>query len=313
MSRFRENEMASTFDTRGRDEVAARPRTAVPRIPSEEPAEAAVSWASIFAGSLATIAATMILLVLGAGAGLSVVSPWYHAGASATAVGVFALIWLVVVQWISSGLGGFLAGRLRTKWVRMHAYEIFFRDTAHGLLAWSLASVAGALLFASVAASGVGGAAQGATNVAAAELSHATQATAGSGQGVDDMRAYFVDTLFRSNNPSDEGNASEARTEASLILARSMENGQVELSPADATYLTQIVATRTGLSQRDAQQRVNNVVDQLNDAQQKLRQAADAARKYEAHLSLAIALSMLIGAFIASAAAALGGKIRDEY
>jgi hypothetical protein len=87
----------------------------------------------------------------------------------------------------------------------------------------------------------------------------------------------------------------------------------VALAPADATYLAQMVAARTGLGPAEAQQRVDAVANQLNDTQQKLRQTADAARKQIARLSMVLALSMLIGAFIASAAAALGGRIRDEY
>ena len=79
----------------------------------DQQSKSAVSWAAIIAGALAATAVT--LLVVGTGVGISIVSPWYGAGASAATVGVSALVWLVVVQWISSGLGGFLAGRLRTK------------------------------------------------------------------------------------------------------------------------------------------------------------------------------------------------------
>jgi hypothetical protein len=289
--------MASTFDIPGRDEVAPRPRTDVSSSvsTSEEASASAVTWAAIIAGALAATAVTVILLVVGTGVGISTVSPWYVAGASAATLGVSALIWLVVVQWISSGLGGFLAGRLRTKWVRLHAHEIFFRDTAHGFLAWSLASVAGALLFASATASTMSGVARGAT------------------PGTGDAFAYFTDILFRSANPADESNAGQSRSEATRILARSIQGGQVALAPADATYLAQIVAARTGLGPAEAQQRVDAVANQLNDAQQKLRQTADGARKQLARLSMVLALSMLIGAFIASAAAALGGRIRDEY
>lgn len=92
-----------------------------------------------------------------------------------------------------------------------------------------------------------------------------------------------------------------------------MQDGRVVLSPIDKAYMAQMVAARTGLSQPESQQRVDTVVDQLNDAEQKMRQAADMARKRAARLSIATALSMLIGAFIASAAAAHGGRIRDEY
>ena len=276
-------------------------------------AESAVSWAAIIAGAVAATAATVILLVLGAGVGLAMVSPWYGVGASAASVGVSAVIWLVIVQWLSSGLGGFLAGRLRTKWVGVHTHEVFFRDTAHGFLAWSLASVAGALMFASVTASGVGGVARGTSEIAAA----ATGAAVAGGQSghVDagsDGPAYFVDMMFRSTNPAD-GNRSDARAETARILARSIQDGQVVPSPADKAYMAQMVAARSGISQPEAGQRVDTVVKQLNDSEQKIREAADLARKRTAQLSIVAALSMLIGAFVASAAAALGGSIRDEY
>jgi hypothetical protein len=191
---------------------------------------------------------------------------------------------------------------------------VFFRDTAHGFLAWSLASVAGALMFASVTASGVGGVARGTSEVAAAAATGAAVAGGQSGH-VDagsDGPAYFVDMMFRSINPAD-GNRSDARAETARILARSIQDGQVVPSPADKAYMAQMVAARSGISQPEAGQRVDTVVKQLNDSEQKIREAADLARKRTAQLSIATALSMLIGAFIASAAGALGGSIRDEY
>jgi len=277
----------------------------------------AVSWAAIAAGAVAAIASTLILMVLGAGVGLSMVSPWYGAGASAATVGVSAVVWLVIVQWLSSGVGGFLAGRLRTKWVALHTHEVFFRDTAHGFLTWSLASVVGALIFASVTASGVSGVAKGTTEIAGAAAVGAGAASAGK-QGnrsgdANGGNAYFVDTLFRSSNPTD-ADKGDPRAETARILARSVQDdGHVALSPADRTYVAQLVAARTGISQPDAEQRVDNVVNQLNDAEQKARQAADTVRKRTAQLSIVTALAMLIGAFVASAAAAVGGGIRDEY
>lgn len=302
--------MPSTSILTDRDEVQVRSDSA---ISSEEVTTSAVSWAAVIAGALAATAATVILLALGSGIGLSMVSPWYGAGASAATVGVSAVIWLIVVQWLSSGVGGFLAGRLRTKWVRVHTHEVFFRDTAHGFLTWSLASVAGALIFASVTTSTVGGVAKGTANVAAATASGAAQAGVQNGRADagNDGSAYFVDTMFRSTNAT--GDKSESVAETTRILGRSFQDGQVVLAPADRTYMAQMVAARTGLTQPDAEQRVDTVVKQLNDAQQKVRESADVARKRAAQLSIATALSMLIGAFIASAAAALGGSIRDEY
>ncbi len=283
-------------------------------VSGEDVASTAVSWAAIVAGAVAALAITIVLLVLGSGIGLTMVSPWYNAGASAATVGVSAVIGVVVVQWISAGLGGFLAGRLRTKWVGLHTHEVFFRDTAHGFMAWAAASVVGALLFASVTASGVSGVVGGAKDIAAAGAAQGGAQHAGR----MDPSAYFTDSLFRSATPAQSsattpGDKGDQTAEAGRILAHSVQGGQIVLAPADKTYLGQLVAARTGLAQPDAEQRVDATVAQLNDAQMKARQAADTARKAAAKLSIVIALSMLIGAFIASAAGALGGSYRDEY
>jgi hypothetical protein len=303
--------MAVILDVNGSDIVSVSAETG---LSAEDTTRSAVSWAAIIAGAMASTATTIILVVLGTGVGLSMVSPWYGAGASAATVGVSAVIWLVIVQWFSSGLGGFLAGRLRTKWVRVHTHEVFFRDTAHGFLTWSVASVAGAILFAFVTASGVSGVVRGATDVAAVTASGAAQADvqygrAGAGS---DGSGYFVDMLFRSTNPA-EGDTAGSRAETARILTGSIHDGNVVPSPADKAYMAQLVAARTGLSQPEAEQRVDAVVTQLNDAGQKIRKAADVARKRAAQLSIATALAMLVGAFVASVAAAVGGSIRDEY
>lgn len=302
--------MASTYDNARREEVRVRSQADVS---TEDAIRSAVSWAAIIAGAVAATAATVILFVLGTGVGLSVISPWYGAGASAATVGVSAVVWLVVVQWISSGLGGFLAGRLRTKWVGVHTHEVFFRDTAHGFLAWSLATVAGALMFASVTASGVGGVAKGTSDVAAAAAGAAQPGVQTGHTGAGDGSAYFVDSMFRSSTNFVDGDKTAPRAEATRILIRNIQDGSVVLSPADKAYMAQMVVARTDLTLPEAEQRVDTVVNQLNDSEQRARQAADVARKRAARLSIATALSMLIGAFIASAAAAFGGRIRDEY
>src|ERR1039458_3246989 len=94
-----------------------------------EASKSAVSWAAILAGSVGAVSATIILLTLGSGLGFASISPWTHSGASATTVGALAAVWFIVVQWLSAGLGGYLTGRLRTKWVGTHTHEAFFRDT----------------------------------------------------------------------------------------------------------------------------------------------------------------------------------------
>src|SRR5690606_19669147 len=117
----------------------------------------AVSWGAIFAGATAAAALSLILLMLGTGLGMSSVSPWAQDGISATTFGVSTIIWITFMSITASGLGGYLAGRLRTKWVGVHTDEVYFRDTAHGLLAWAVATFATAALLTSVMGAIVGG------------------------------------------------------------------------------------------------------------------------------------------------------------
>jgi hypothetical protein len=193
--------------------------------------------------------------------------------------------------------------------------KCFFRDTANGFLAWAVAWVIGAAFLASAASSLVGGTATMVAGVASGAPMSAsqgvTEATTRSGDSAADPMGYFVDSLYRTDRPSanvpDEG----VRAQSARILLNGMRNGDV---PApDKTYLTQLVVVRTGLSQADAAKRVDEVIAQENAAETKARLIADAARKAGSYLSIFTALSMLVGAFIACVAAALGGQQRDEY
>jgi hypothetical protein len=273
-----------------------------------EASSSAVSWAAIVAGAFVAASSSLILLSLGSGLGLASVSPWSNSGASATTFTVMTGIWLIVVQWIASGTGGYLTGRLRTKWVGTHTHEVFFRDTAHGFLTWAVAAVIGAALLASAASSIVGGG----TRAAATIASGAAQGAAGLAQsGPSAVGGYDVDFLFRSDKPDANSSTTEARAETTRILANGLTAGT--FTDADRTYLAQQVAARTGISQDDAQKRVDDVIARVKAAQVKALQTADAARKAASAFAIFTALSMLIGAFIACAASALGGQQRDEH
>ena len=178
----------------------------------------AVSWAAIAAGAVVALSVTLIMLALGSGMGAAAVSPWANSGPSVTTFTALSAIWLVLTQWFSAAIGGYLTGRLRTRWTGTHTHEVFFRDTAHGLITWAVATAVMAGLAAFIASSG------------AAAAAHA---------------------------------ASAAAPQA-----------------GDATV--------TG-------------------------QAVDAARKATAAIAICTALSMLVGAFVASVAAALGGQLRDQH
>jgi hypothetical protein len=261
-----------------------------------EASTSGIAWPPILAGAFAAAATSLILLALGSGFGLASVSPWPNSGASATTFTVMMAIWLIIVQWLSSGLGGYLTGRLRTKWVGVHTHEVFFRDTAHGFLAWAVAAVVGAAVLASVASSLLSGVAHRAPTVASAAAESANQ-----GVVQANPSSYYIDSLFRSDHPN--ATDQDVRAEATRILAIGIRNG--DLPAADQTYLAQLVAARTGLSQANAEKRVDEMIA-------KEKADADAARKAGAYMSIFTAVSMLIGAFITAAAAALGGRHRDE-
>jgi len=247
-----------------------------------ETPESAVSWAAIFAGAVVASAFSLALLILGAGIGLVSVSPWSSNAASATTFGVLAAAWFIATQLFAAGVGGYIAGRLRSRWVLVHGDEAFFRDTAHGLLVWALGAVVSAGLLGLTAA---GGATLGAA--------HSTQ--------TGNPAGYFADLLFRADHPT--GDVGAARAEASRILAMDAASSQ---APADdRTYLTQLVAAHTGLGQADAEKRVSEVADRA-------KAAADAARKTGVYVALWAFISLLVGAFSASYMATVGGRVRDD-
>lgn len=252
-----------------------------------------VSWAAVIAGAAVTAALSLILLALGAGLGLSSVSPYSNTGISASTLGTSAIIWLIVMEILSASMGGYLAGRLRTKWASIHTDEVYFRDTAHGFLAWSTALVITAAFLASAASAMIGSAPASESQI------NTTQA----GSAPLDPNAYFVDSLFRSDASKPELTNGPSRMEAGIIFANGLRLG--ELPAADKSYLDQLVSAQTGLGQPQADKRVS---DTFASAQQH----AEAARKAVAHTLLWTFLALLIGAFCASFSATIGGRQRDH-
>ncbi|MBV8743073.1 MAG: hypothetical protein JOZ12_14890 [Sinobacteraceae bacterium] len=290
-----------------------------------ESAVPAVSWAAVFAGAVVAAAVSLLLLTLGGGFGLASVSPWPGSGASATTFTAMTAVWFVIVQWVASGLGGYLAGRLRTKWAGLHTHEVFFRDTAHGFISWAAATLMAAGVFALVSGGVVAGGVHAAATVGAGAAHGAAaggMANSGGGTGsgaasnsgsslASSVAPYDIDVLFRSTSTDPGTNSTDARAEAARTLARDVSAGDVP--PEDRTYLTQLVASRTGVSQEEAQKRVDAAIAAAKAADTKARQAADAARKAAAEAATLTALAMLVGAFIACVTAALGGRRRDEH
>ncbi len=264
------------------------------RVPAElvEPGVPGVSWAAVTAGAVASLALSLLLLSFGAGMGFAIVSPWGNSGVSATTFQIGTGLYFVVMAMISSALGGYLAGRLRNRWIGLASAEVLFRDSAHGFLAWALASVLGAILLASPASSLIG-----------ASLSGATQAAANSAQSSPMNR--YVDVLLRPENPSSQGqqNPSDTRAEMVRLFTASFKDGN-DLGAADRTYVAKVVSARTGLNQQDAEKRVTDVVTQI-------KADLDKARKAAMQVAIWLTLSLFIGAFCAALAATEGGGLRD--
>lgn len=281
----------------------------------------AVSWSSIAAGAVAIAAATLLLLALGAGLGLSSISPWTDTGLSASTFKVTAGIYLVLVAIMASAIGGFLAARLRTKWVSIHPNEAFFRDTAHGFIAWAFAVLISATLLGTATTHLLGGVASGG-GAAASQPSTSTNPA-----------QVYVDRLFRRDTaattntsaasappttpettaapaspatataPPPAGNNNAARAEVlRLWTASYLENGG--LSASDRTYVIRLISAGTGLSAADAEQRLNDVTAQA-------QADADRARRGAAQLAFWTTAALLFGAFAASLAAVEGGQYRD--
>lgn len=295
----------------------------------------AVSWGAIFAGAAAAAALSLILLMLGVGLGMSSVSPWSREGISAQAFGMSTIVWLTLTQLLASAMGGYIAGRLRSKWVDVHTDEVYFRDTAHGFLAWAVASLATAALLTSAVTSIVGGGVQAGAQlvggVASTATSVATEAMGGERSAQNDGESplgYYVDSLLRRGAPVPAANAASApgsadgsptnRGEDVAQITRIFQNANrsESLPREDIWHVGRLVAQHTGLTQLEAEKRVADVYasvqTKLRAAETSALIAAEQARKTSAYSALWLFVSLLIGAFVASLAATFGGRSRDE-
>jgi hypothetical protein len=256
----------------------------------------AVSWAAVLAGAFVAAALSLALLALGTGIGLSSVSPWANTGTSAGTIGRTAILWMVFMQVIASSIGGYLAGRLRTKWVNVHTHEVYFRDTAHGFLVWAVGLVITAAFLTSAATAVMGG---------VARASSLGTDPSSSAESSDTFRpdAYWVETVLRTTPSGVERDTPSARREVVLIMLNALREGGLPTS--DRAYLAQVVAARSGVSHPDAEKRVD-------EAYTEIQQATAAATKALAHAMYWAFLALLVGAFCASFAATIGGRQRDR-
>jgi hypothetical protein len=296
----------------------------------------AISWAAIFAGAAGAAVLSLLLLILGVGLGLSAISPWTMEGISAATFGFATIAWLTFTQLAASGVGGYLTGRLRTNWTAVHADEVFFRDTAHGFLSWAVAALLVMGVLTSVAGTIVSGGVRAGGAVASGAANTVSSVT-NSGQ-LSSSLEYFVDALFRpiagaasESNVTVGKQQSEAATAAGQerefprealgthtaelvrIFARALTVNA--LSKDDESYVAQLIAQRTGMTQQQAEQRVSSGFEEVKAAfdniETKSREAVDASRAALAYAALWLFVALLAGAFFASLMAVCGGRQRD--
>lgn len=283
--------------------------------PLGESNQSAVSWGAVIAGAVIAAALTITLVTGGTGLGFLAISPWHNSAASGTSMAIGTIVWLFVTQIIAYGIGGYVAGRLRTKWSDVQGDEIYFRDTAHGFMVWALSSIVGIVLLGSVAASIVSGTTQAGATLAGASVGAASAAAGSAAINNDEVFSfdYYTDTLLRAENPSQVSNTKDSRKEISTIFTRSILQG--EISSEDENYLIRVVAQRADISEAEARTRLQDISNRAKQAVETLemqaRKAADEARTAAAIFALWAFASLLIGAFVASFFATIGGRARD--
>jgi len=268
-----------------------------------------VEWGAVIAGAVMAAALSFVFLTFGSAIGLSAVSPWPGSGVSAKTLASLAVFWTLAQQIGAFMIGGYIAGRMRTRWAEASADDTEFRDGLHGALVWAVGIAIGALMIFATA----GSVAKAGADLAA----RATTATAANSDSI----AYYADALMRpaprpaaaagqGNTPATtariEPLPQETRGEIARIVSRSVATGS--LADNDRSYLSAIVAQRTGLPQAKAERRVNETIAEANRA---AREAADKARHAGVLTGFVTAASLLISLAAAWWAAQKGGNHRD--
>lgn len=285
-------------------------------IGNNESAYSAVSWGAITVGAIIAAALMAMLVIGGTGLGFLAISPWQHEGISGEAFAIGSIFWLLFAHVVAYGVAGYVTGRLRTKWTDVHGDEIYFRDTAHGFAVWALGSVIGLVLLSVNAATMIPNAASTGASLAQSGATTVLAASAG-GSGEDNSSGtsldYYADALLRPSDPEQHSSSEAVRPEITRIFMHSMSAG--EISGQDRDYLVKVIADRADISPEQAQQRLDSIQSQakqtIDGVKQKARQVADEARKTAAKLALWAFAALLLGAFVASFSATLGGRARD--
>ncbi len=271
-----------------------------------------VDWPAIFGGAVVGAAVAFVFGSFGAGLGLSLVSPYRGEGLPAWGLEVGIGLWTLWIAGTSFMAAGYITGRLRRRLPDTTAHEAQIRDGAHGIIAWGTCALIGAALIAA-GAYGAGNIAARGTS-AAVNAAPAVAARSGqdprAGQQDDGTHTVIVERMFGPGDENAKPGAEAARRVSARILAASAAAGK--MADADRTYLSRLVATRSGIDEPAAQGRVDQAMKDSQAFADKAKQAANAARKVGVVSAFTIAASLLIGLVACWWAATMGGRHRDQ-
>lgn len=263
-----------------------------------------IDWPAILAGVVVASAVSLILLTFGSAIGLSMTSAREGESASLFWIAVVGGLWILWVQMSASFAGGYLTGRMRRRTGTASEYESDIRDGSNGLVTWAL----GTLVAATIAWSGVMGAANVAGQAAGAVTAAAGTTAAAVADNVDPSDLLVDRTLRGRPDAQPLSDADRAAVGRILVSAATSET----IDPADRDYLVSVVAQRAGISEEEAGQRIDQVTTQAREIEADARAAAEQARKASLVAAFLAAASLLIGAAVSYWAATMGGNHRDK-
>lgn len=271
----------------------------------------AVTWSAIIAGAVIGLAASIALMVLGAGVGLALYDPWAPLGATAKQLSIGAVVWFITAQLWGLFVGGYAAGRLRRLATTITSDETRFRDAAHGAAVWALALVIGVTLSGLAAMSAARTTAQAAAAAGTGAVAVGSAAVA----AVDDGE---IGMIVRQLTVGEQAGAADQRPltqDIVDVLRRSWMKG--EMVASDRDYLAGVIARRTGISEAEAKERVAKAEQQVRDtvkqAEVRAKEAADKAKKAGAFTAFWGFIALLLGCTGAVGGALLGGVHRREF
>jgi hypothetical protein len=267
-----------------------------------------VDWGAIIAGAILASAIAFVLLTFGSAIGLSLTSPFKGEGLAATALAVAIALWVLWVEISSFIAGAYLTGRLRRRISDATEHEAELRDASHGLLVWAVGTLIGAYLAASAISGVAKGGAEAARTAGSSAVGATTPGSPGTVTNASDPLGYVADKLLRSDTPPADVDPEPTRREVVRILAAGAVSGEVSADD-DKAYVARLVAVRTGMTQADAEKRVNEVLAKADAA---VKTVAEKARKAGVLLAFLTAASLLASAAAAWWAARLGGRHRDQ-